>query len=491
MNPSLVVKRSLEVTPGCSVNAELARAYFKDHSMNLLLFAKRYVELAPEPLGRVLCRVPFSWRLGPAYGRHQRNLAWVATASPAEIRNYVLSRVRRLVEYAQDTNQFYRHFYARHRFSPNSLRTYADLQRIPIVTKADFKAFDLSARSTPHFGCLRVNTGGTSGEPLVFYLNRTAFAKEWAHMHHIWASLGYRQTDVKLTFRGKNLGERPLQYNAPHNEYVVNAYVDPSHTAEAIDRVMARRAIRFIHGYPSTIYEFVRYCSMYSPDVVSRLSRMLKGVLLGSEFPAPIYRNTIAEKLHVPTLSWYGHSEMAVLAYETKPYVYEPLHSYGYCEAVKTAGGEYRLVGTSYDNTASPFIRYDTGDTIHPVNGSDLLEGFQIASGRVGDMILDVNGNSISLTALIFGRHHRLFDYATFLQVKQPRMGEATIVVTLPRGVQISADLVERDFDGQDVAIRFRFELVAEPIRTRSGKTPLLLPMTTYFADGDECGVAA
>jgi phenylacetate-CoA ligase len=330
-------------------------------------------------------------------------------------------------------------------------------------------------------GRMKINTGGTSGQPLEFYIDSKAFAREWAHMHHIWASLGYRQTNLKLTFRGKNLGNKPIQYNPVHNECLVNAYVDMDSVLEVIAHVASNRVISFIHGYPSSIYNFAAFCKELRPDVIAVLQKSLQGILLSSEYPARVYRDLIEDVFRVPTISWYGHSEMAVLAYETSKFIYTPFHTYGFCEAVHDGNDSYRLVGTSYYNYASPFIRYDTGDSIEPVDGQEPLAAFRIESGRVGEFIIDAQGRRISLTALVFGRHHPLFGLANFIQIAQEKPGEATVLVTpAHRNDRIGEDW-SKLFDSSNIDVRFQFYTLDKPFCSSSGKIPLLVPYQTAW----------
>jgi phenylacetate-CoA ligase len=296
-------------------------------------------------------------------------------------------------------------------------------------------------------------------------------------MHQIWQGLGYRPSHLKLTFRGKNLGDKVIRYNPVHNEYSVNAYADLTRTADAIYQLALKRAIFFLHGYPSSIYRFAEYCGREHKDLAELLNRSLKGVLFASEFPAPVYRGRIEQVFPVPTVSWYGHSEMAVLAYERKqPFVYEPFQTYGYCEAVPTAdGNSFRLIGTSYHNAASPFIRYDTGDLIRPNFQDGLLRSFEIAEGRIGDFITDGKGNQISLTALIFGRHHSIFSKARFMQVCQEKPGEATILLNLRDGLSAADINWEREFDASSLSMNLKYRVIPKPVQTATGKIPLLV----------------
>jgi phenylacetate-CoA ligase len=210
----------------------------------------------------------------------------------------------------------------------------------------------------------------------------------------------------------------------------------------------------------------------------------LKGILLGSEYPAPPYRSVIEKAFPVPTISWYGHSEMTVLAGENgTPLVYEPFHSYGFCEAVPSPDGQMHLVGTCYDNFASPFIRYDTGDSIAPEQVENgLLASFRIQNGRLGEFVLDQTGHPVSLTALIFGRHHKAFESAEFIQISQDRPGHAILhVTTRTLG---TADQMMKRFDLGNINMTFDIECREQPVRTERGKIPLLITEKQLKASG-------
>ena len=86
----------------------------------------------------------------------------------------------------------------------------------------------------------------------------------------------------------------------------------------------------------------------------------------------------------------------------------------------------------------------------------------------------DRNNNPISLTALIFGRHHEAFNSIDFCQILQEKHGFATIVVTSSKHTAIK-DLPSL-FDFRGVDIDFDFNITSQPYKTNLGKVPLLIP---------------
>lgn len=420
----------------------------------------------PPAIGTRISRIPFKYRLGSSYSRYKSRAG--RKIEPSEMFN----RVKLLVEFAEKHIPFYQEFYRKHGFSSAQLNGFEDLALIPIVTKNDLQACNFAQRVLDANRGIVTNTGGTSGKPLKLLLDDEAYAREWAHMHSIWEQLDYKTQSIKLTVRGMNLGDVPLHYNFIHNEFQVNAYCDFKRLVTELDAILEKYKIEYLHGYPSGIYELIKQLDEQYPEVLDKLTTNLKGVFFGSEYPAPVYRDFIEQKLHIPSLSWYGHTEMAVLAFEkNEPFVYYPYQSYGYAEAVEIDGRTH-LVGTTIQNKTGPLIRYDTEDIIKPISfNNGLLESFRVLEGRTGEFVKDLRGRKISLTALIFGRHHKLFEFADFIQVKQDTPGKLIVYVTSKRK---SLDCTKL-FDARGINMSIEFKTVNKPFKTKSGKVSLIV----------------
>jgi phenylacetate-CoA ligase len=443
--------------------------------MAFILHAKRIAERIPPGIGQPLSLIPFSARLGPEYARSRAEiLRWEQGGGKND--RALLERLSDLVCFARQRVPFYGDIYARNGFSLGRIRDWAEWASIPIVGKADMQGVPLPARSARGRKGLSANTGGTSGQPLDFMLDSRAFAREWAHMHFLWEAHGYRRWHLKLTFRGKHFDRaKVIAYNAVHNELVVNANSPMREVVAAVMAASQASAIRWLHGYPSLISEFALACEEVAPRELPRFRARLFGALLGSEYPAPSYRSAIERVLTTNVVSWYGHSEMAVLARETARDVYVSFPTYGYAEAVEMQDGSHHLVCTSLHNRTHPFIRYDTGDVIEPISLSGGALSFRVSQGRVGDFIVDKQGNRHSLTAVIFGRHHPAFALLRHVQVRDEGNGRMTLVVT-PLDSGVNGERLLQGFDLSDLDIDWQIQVIQEPVRTATGKIRLKLP---------------
>lgn len=427
---------------------------------------KKAVERVPFCIGHLMSKIPFSLRLGQTYtsvaSEVSNSMCWTDEACE----QYSIKQFREIVAYAVNEFHCYRNLYKSAGVLGRPIQTILDIQKLPVIDK-DWVRKHVSEFS----GAYRLNTGGSSGIPMSFYADRDVWAREWAHMHYIWSLRGYEYRQLKLTVRGRNLGSRAYVYNPVHNEFILNTYRSVSEIKKQILTLFAKRKVEFIHGYPSAIFGLMSDIDKYfSEDEKEVFYKNLKGLLLGSEFPFP---NMVAKfrEHHVPYISWYGHTEMCVLAYdETCMNRYVPFVTYGLAEV-----HDGHLLGTSFHNRDMPLIRYDTGDLVKQtkVTSGGLCREFAICEGRKGDFVVDCKGHHVPLTALIFGRHHHAFDVAEYIQVKQERPGEVTIFVTLN---QLYNGELSALFDFTGVDMSFHYERLSKPIRTKLGKFLLRVP---------------
>lgn len=421
-----------------------------------------------------LSRIPARWRVGPGYVHMSREIrqAEDLDAQAAEAR--LLRQLQRLLTHASTQVPFYRDFYREKGYVPQALQSLSDWAQVPTVTKQDLQKYPLAERCALGGKGLPSNTGGTSGAPLAFLVEPDSTPREWAHMHHIWSAHGYHVSQLKLRIGGTYFKHAaPVSYHPRHNEYIVNANCPMPQVVDAVLALSAHKRFRWVHGYPSLVAEFAQVLAARQDASAHRFVAHLRGVLLGSEFPAPVYRQPISTGLSSNIVSWYGHSEMAVLARETAEGVYQSLPTYGYAESIPgEQGQDQRLVCTSLHNQVHPFIRYDTGDRIAPVSQGGASLAFRIREGRIGDFVEDRVGRRLSLTSIIFGRHHAAFNDVLHLQVRQTHPGHITLLI-VPQ--QMPGDVARLlggfDFTGLDLG--FDIEVMDKPLRTAAGKLKL------------------
>lgn len=425
-------------------------------------------------IGTILNRIPYSWipYIGGIYNKAYKGISRFEILPFAEKKAYIYDKVYAMAKYAFEKIPFYQDYYREQGFQLSDLKTFDDIEKIPVINKTMLLDVPIEHRSVMLKGAFVANTGGSSGHPLSFYKTKDLKIKEMAYFHYMWSTLGYKKSDVRLHFVGRSHLNCKLSYNLIENSVQADVYTPFGKILSQLSGLGC--SIKFLHGYPSVLYEFALYCESHQSEYkASGLDRTLKGAFLKSEYPHPIYRQKIENVFGIKTFSHYGHTEVCALAGELhNAFHYDVLQSYGYV-APKEVDGERHIVTTTYDNFASPLIQYDTEDSVsNCVFDGGLLAEFQMSGGRSGEYIVDKAGKKLSLTGVIFGNHHKLFDYCSQIQIAQSVQGKATVYF-VPK-----QELPERFnpadyFETNNIEIDFSFKKIKEPIKTKIGKVLL------------------
>jgi len=430
----------------------------------------------PISLGLTLSGIPFCLRpgIGRMYQKQERNIKRYNTYDLEQKRKYIFDCFYNVFSHAYKNILFYRDLYKSNGLNVDDINCFEDIKRVPIIRKRDLLDIPLEDRSFSVPNRLLVNTGGSSGKTLSFYMDPIRYGNEWAHIHSMWSIYGYKPSKLKINFGGTSNLKGGVQYDFARNALKFNIYADPYQASKELIQICKKHKVEYLHGYPSAISNFSLHCERNEPELVTILRSSLKAAFLSSEFPSPNYRNNIERVFDIPTQAFYGHTETCVMAVEKVKDSYNVFQTYGYAEAEPLDENIFELIGTSYFNFASPLIRYNTEDTINSINISDgILEFFKIETGRKGEFILDNEGKQIPLTGLVFGRHHELFNVCDHVQISQKNKGKA-IIYCVSSSV-IPEEELKDQFDSSSLKIDFTFKRIDKPIQSKSGKINLLV----------------
>lgn len=441
-------------------------------------YANKFLNVLPYNLGRSIRNaLPDRIINGKSFEHYIEKINAAEKWTIDEKKEFVIKKFNKLLFYAYNNIPFYRNFYHENDFKPQTVQSLEDIKQIPVVKKSDFQKIDLYRRKGKKIKSLLSNTGGTTGQPLQFFLDKNIFSgKETSHMEKIWVSAGHKNNHIRLRFRGRNIGQHMYEYSTISKEIQLNMYLEPKNVAHSLMKHRCFKDIKTLHGYPGLIYETTRDWEKHCPEIIEKLNKQVVCILLSSELPIKSQRGYIETIYNAPSMSWYGHSEMAILAYEkSEQYLYEPFVTYGYSESQCAPEGNH-LVATAWDNYSHPFIRYDTEDLIEPQAIDDFMLAFKIKEGRTSDIIFDKFQRKISLTGLIFGQHHEILNHVDFIQISQDEIGSATIHLAT-RNQSLPENYKEL-FQTNNIAIDFKFDIRSKPYRSKNGKTPLLIKAT-------------
>lgn len=443
----------------------------------LLTKIKRKLTRLPLPIGTMISHIPYSLRSGfnTIYTQRKKEIANLEYQSTRYKQMFIFERVKAIAEFAYKNIPFYTRFYRQADVNPTRLTCFKDIQHLPILDKSQLQAVELEERSYKTKNRYLINTGGSSGHPLTFFMERESHPHEWAHMHHIWDKTGFHQTRLKILFAGRSNVRNIVDYDSISHQLIVDVYKGWELIADKLLSIYSKYKPQYLHGYPSVLFDFIFWLHVNKHPLLPLLKNSISAIFLGSEAPAKVFRKDIEELINCQSISWYGHTERAILAYEKNEYgIYYPFQSYGYGESLEDITGT-KLLGTSYYNYASPLIRYDTGDRISAYSNDGVLEYFEVTHGREGEFIFDKNNEKIFLTALIFGRHHELLNQSKHIQIKQTIHGSAEIHIVLRETSHLNIMDLAKLFDSNNVQIDFSFNIISQPYRTITGKVPLLI----------------
>ena len=142
-------------------------------------------------------------------------------------------------------------------------------------------------------------------------------------------------------------------------ELILSTYHLSADTVEEYINAIKKYKVKALNGYPSAIGFISRYC------IDHEISLPLTAVLTSSEVLSEDTRHDIETAFQCKVFDYYGAAERVCYIHTCEYGSYHIIPEYGYTELIpKENSDEYSIIATGFWNTAMPFIRYDTGDSV-------------------------------------------------------------------------------------------------------------------------------
>lgn len=285
------------------------------------------------------------------------------------------------------------------------------LQRIPVLTKAHFRqnADQYMSQGLQTSGLIGNRTGGSTGEPTHFYLDRPTVERYEAAR---WLGLswyGIRIGDPCVMIWGS-----PLELNAQQarryrwkerwlkNRLMISAYELDERTLEVNLRLIRDFQPVYLYGYASALHTLATMMLRRGMT----LGIPLKAVVSTAESLHEHQRQTIAQAFDAPVVNEYGARDGGIIAYQCKAGSMHAFSGNCYLEVVDPIthipvhkGHPGALLVTDLHNTVMPRLRYQLGDVVALSDSacSCHLPFPLLASidGREDDMFLSLNGRYV------------------------------------------------------------------------------------------------
>jgi phenylacetate-CoA ligase len=439
--------------------------------------------------GTALSLIPQKFRYGPEFSRFRRLLRSSQWWTEERLAQYQMEELKRLLEHAYQNVPYYKKLFDGVRFHPQDFKDFSDLKKIPFLTKQLIRENldSLVAKNLPPSELVETNTGGSTGEPMVFFRERSKTSpREKAFMFQQWERVGFVVGDRIAVLRGPvPQREKTFAFDPFLNSLVLSSFKLSQETVIEYVGAMNKYKPKFLHVYPSTGWLLAKLMEEQN----LRFDYQLKAVLCGSEKLFKSHRDLMRRVFKCRIFSWYGHSEYTVLAGECENSEdYHVFPEYGYTEFVKAnhkfddiQEKVYEVVATGFNNYAFPFIRYKTGDYGILKKGycDRCFRQYPLIKeivGREQDYVVTEDGRLISLTALIFGQHLKSFSKTTKMQIEQREIGKIIVKIisstTFSKEDEIEMKQVMQRCVGNGLNTTFEYPHDIEP--TRSGKHPFL-----------------
>lgn len=344
----------------------------------------------------------------------RRELERTQWLSAREIADLQLARLRDFLVRAGRDVPYYGRLYAEHGFEPAAVSSVADLARLPFLDKPRIRAHldDLKSRTAGPL--VKYNTGGSSGEPLVFYMGMGRVSHDVAAKWRATRWWGVDIGDAEVVLWGSPVElTRQDRYRAIRDRlfrtYLLPAFQMSEAQMDGYCRQIQRIRPRMVFGYASAVALLARHARSRG----RRLDDLgVRVVFTTGETLYPDQREVIEGVLGAPVANGYGSRDAGFIAHQcpagslhlsAEDIVVELLGADG-CPVAPGESGE--IVVTHLATDDFPFIRYRTGDVAVASGarcpcgrGLPVLDEVQ---GRSTDFIRTASGNQMHALALIY-----------------------------------------------------------------------------------------
>ena len=269
----------------------------------------------PSVFKKSLSLIPKKILFGKNYSRYLKLIEDTENFNDEQKLVFQTNKLREISIEAYYYTNFWKEIFDKSNVKPENIEL-EDLKKMPLINSETIKLNYEKMISKRYINKgYWVTTGGTGRNPTPIFLSNESFGIEWAFMVNQWKRIGFNWKDKKITFRGKNLGDKLVKPVYPYNELLVNVFkLTESNIMEITQEILKFNA-RFFHGYLSSIYLFAKL--LESKNIEGNVFN-LKGIMLGSENIDEEKRRFVEQYFNTKTYSWYGHTEKGILAGNVK-----------------------------------------------------------------------------------------------------------------------------------------------------------------------------
>lgn len=344
----------------------------------------------------------------------RRSLEKSQWAAPEQLRALQLQRLRALLEQSGRHVPYYRDLFKRLSFDAGQVKSLDDLQRLPFLTKAEIRANQEALKHEHAQGLARFNTGGSSGEPLIFFIGKERVSHDVAAKWRATRWWGVDIGDPEIVVWGS-----PIELGAQdrvrqvRDKLIRTELLPAFEMSEAkLDGFVAeirKKRPKMLFGYPSALTHIAKHAEkrgIAMDDLGVRVAFVTSERLYDEQ------RAAIGRVFGCKVANGYGGRDAGFIAHEcpeggmhltSEDIIVELVDRQG--QPVPD-GSPGEIVVTHLATKDFPFIRYRTGDVavIDTAScachrGLPLLKEIQ---GRTTDFVVAADGTVMHGLALVY-----------------------------------------------------------------------------------------
>ena len=331
-----------------------------------------------------------------------------------QLKEFQLMKLRELLTHAQNHVPYYRALFNEINFNTSYVNSLDDLASLPFLDKSKIRANTDALKSDCAVGLSKFNTGGSSGEPLIFYIGKQRVSHDVAAKWRATRWWGVDIGDPEIVVWGSPIelsaqdGIRRLRDKIMRTT-LLTAFEMSAQKLEHFLEVIQTTRPKMLFGYPSAL----SYIANYALEHGRTMNDLgIKVAFVTSERLYDDQRKKISQVFGCPVANGYGGRDAGFIAHEcpeggihitAEDIIVEIIDPQG---KVLPAGEAGEITVTHLATSDFPFIRYRTGDVgvlddkpCKCGRGLPLLKEIQ---GRSTDFLVTQDGAVMHGLALIY-----------------------------------------------------------------------------------------
>ena len=311
------------------------------------------------------------------------------------LKEFQLSKLCQLLKHAQAHVPYYRKLFSETGLKPENIRSISDLTQIPLLDKPIIRTNSEEIKSEIARDLDRFNTGGSSGEPLIFYIGKKRVSHDVAAKWRATRWWGVDIGDPEIVVWGS-----PIELNVQDNIRILRDQLFRTKLLPAfemseqkLDSFLGQiRAMRpkMLFGYPSALSHIATHAEAKGK---SMNDLGIQVAFVTSERLYDEQRLQIIRTFGCPVANGYGSRDAGFIAHEcpqggmhitAEDIIVEIVSPNGKSLSPGESG---EIVVTHLATEDFPFIRYRTGDI-------GILDTNICSCGRGLPMLKEIQGRS-------------------------------------------------------------------------------------------------